>query len=93
MAEAVNDAEILAAMRLTAQKEGVLAEPASATTVAGVKKLMNSGVIQNEDTVVCIISGSAMRDLPLMTADMTATEPVAAGDNEAVAALVSRYKP
>lgn len=89
IAEAVNDSEILVAMRLIAEKEGVLAEPASATTVAGVKKLLASNVIRKSESIVCIISGSGMRDLKLLTSGMKPVSTIDINDKNAVIAAVS----
>jgi threonine synthase len=66
-AVAVNDEEILAAMRLCASKEAILAEPASAVTLAAAANLRKSGWIRPMDSVVCVITGSALRDLPLLS--------------------------
>ena len=64
-AVAVSDEEIIEAMRLCSAKEAVLAEPASAATLAAVKKLTESGKIRRDEKIVSIITGSALRDLPL----------------------------
>lgn len=90
-AEAVNDDEILSAMRLIAGKEGVLAEPASATTVAGVKKLLERNVIQKSESIVCIISGSGMRDLKLLTSNTKPARTIEINDVNAVISAVSDY--
>ena len=64
-AVAVTDEEILAAMRLSASREAVLAEPASAAAIAAAKKLRESGELKEGESCVCIVTGSALRDLPL----------------------------
>ncbi len=66
IAVAVDDEEIVNAMKLCAQREAVLAEPASASVLAAVKNLREEGYLNTNDTVVCVISGSALRDLPLL---------------------------
>jgi threonine synthase len=60
--EAVTDDEILAAYRLLAQEEGILAEPASASTVAGILKLAEGGLDLSDKTVVCVITGHGLKD-------------------------------
>ncbi|MFQ6019873.1 MAG: threonine synthase [Dehalococcoidia bacterium] len=60
--EAVSDDEILAAYRLLAQEEGILAEPASAATVAGILKLAEGGLDLSDKTVVCVITGHGLKD-------------------------------
>jgi threonine synthase len=41
---------------------GVGCEPASAASVAGAKKLLESGIIDKKDKVVCIITGNILKD-------------------------------
>ncbi len=42
--------------------DGIGAEPASATTIAGCKKLLKKGIINPEDFVVCILTGHLLKD-------------------------------
>jgi threonine synthase len=42
--------------------DGVGCEPASATTVAGCKKLVERGIIKKGETVVCILTGNLLKD-------------------------------
>lgn len=58
----VTDEEILAAQRLLGRKEGVGVEPASAASVAGVRKLLAEGIIDKGERVVCICTGNALKD-------------------------------
>ncbi|TXT54114.1 MAG: hypothetical protein BAJATHORv1_90063 [Candidatus Thorarchaeota archaeon] len=57
----VMDSEILDSVRRLAKLEGVFAEPASATTIAALKKLVDQGIIDPTDTVICIITGSGLK--------------------------------
>ncbi len=43
-------------------RDGIGCEPASATTVAGIKRLVKSGVIDTNDTVVGILTGHLLKD-------------------------------
>ncbi|MDH7593523.1 MAG: threonine synthase [Methanomicrobiales archaeon] len=61
-AEAVTDAEILAMQRELARKEGIGVEPASAASVAGVKKLVENGVIDRDECIVCVVTGHLLKD-------------------------------
>ncbi|TFG12629.1 threonine synthase [Candidatus Thorarchaeota archaeon] len=61
MALAVSDEEILNAVRTLAKTEGIFAEPASATTIAALKKSVESGEIDASDTVVCIITSTGLK--------------------------------
>ena len=59
--EEVSDAEIMAAKR-DIDRTGVGCEPASAATLAGVRKLRAAGVIGAEDRVVCVLTGHILKD-------------------------------
>ncbi|WP_048192698.1 threonine synthase [Pyrolobus fumarii] len=58
----VSDDEILSAMRMLASMEGVGAEPAGASSLAGLLKLVEDGTIGNNDTVVLVATGHALKD-------------------------------
>ncbi|HEY8489460.1 MAG TPA: pyridoxal-phosphate dependent enzyme, partial [Dehalococcoidia bacterium] len=60
--EAVTDEEILEAYRLMAREEGVFCEPASAAAVAGVLKLAAAGEDFRGKTVVCVVTGTGLKD-------------------------------
>ena len=55
---AVSDAEILAAYRLLASKEGMFCEPASAASVAGLLRYGADGATQ----VACVLTGRGLKD-------------------------------
>lgn len=59
--EQVTDEEILAAKR-TIDGMGIGCEPASAATLAGVRKLRASGVIADGDRVACVLTGHILKD-------------------------------
>ncbi len=61
-AEYVTDEEILAMQRDLARKEGIGVEPASAASVAGVKKLAETGVIDRDERIVCVVTGHLLKD-------------------------------
>jgi threonine synthase len=61
-AAAVTDDEILAMQRDLARKEGIGVEPASAASVAGVKKLIEAGVIDRDERIVCVVTGHLLKD-------------------------------
>jgi len=60
--QAVTDDEIRDAYLRLAREEGVFAEPASAASVAGLLKLHRDGFDLAGKTVVCIITGSGLKD-------------------------------
>lgn len=61
-AETVTDQEILSAQKMLAIKEGIGVEPASAASVAGLIKLRNMGVIEDDERVVCVVTGHLLKD-------------------------------
>ncbi|HWR21856.1 MAG TPA: threonine synthase [Feifaniaceae bacterium] len=60
---AVDDAEILEAMRLLGRTEGVFGEPAGVTATAGVKRAVADGIIGSDETVTVICTGSGLKDV------------------------------
>ena len=58
----VTDEEIIAAQQLLGRREGVCVEPASAASVAGLRKLRQEGVIDRDERVVCICTGNGLKD-------------------------------
>ncbi|QVK18788.1 threonine synthase [Mycoplasmatota bacterium] len=59
----VSDEEILHAMRILARYTGVFGEPAGVTGFAGLMKLVNEGVINQDESIALIISGSGLKDV------------------------------
>jgi threonine synthase len=60
--DAVTDDEILSAYDRLAREEGIFCEPASAACVAGVLKTAAAGRSLEGQTVVCVITGSGLKD-------------------------------
>ena len=58
----VTDDEILDAYRMLASKEGIFGEPASAASVAGLFKATSEGLDLGGKRVVCVITGSGLKD-------------------------------
>ncbi|MBP3847063.1 threonine synthase [bacterium] len=56
----VTDEEIVKAYKLIASSEGILAEPASAASVAGLIKVKNQ--IKEGSKIVCILTGNGLKD-------------------------------
>ena len=59
---AVSDPEIMDAYKTLAQREGIFCEPASAATVAGLMKLSREGLRLKGTRVVCVITGTGLKD-------------------------------
>lgn len=58
----VSDAEIIEAYKLIASCEGILAEPASAASVAGLIKSAKAGLIEEGSTIACVLTGNGLKD-------------------------------
>ncbi|MCX8186135.1 MAG: threonine synthase [Sulfolobales archaeon] len=58
----VTDSEIIGAQRELARKEGLGVEPASAAAVAGVYKALELGVVDRGESLVAILTGTALKD-------------------------------
>ncbi|WP_243670145.1 threonine synthase [Methanoculleus chikugoensis] len=63
-AASVTDEEILAMQRDLARKEGGIGgvEPASAASVAGIRKLAELGLIDKDERIVCVVTGHLLKD-------------------------------
>jgi len=67
VAEKVSDREILDAQRLLASTEGLFVEPAGAVPLAGLRKLVDSGLIERDEVVVCVATGHGLKDVQAVT--------------------------
>jgi threonine synthase len=76
--EAVSDEEILSAQHYLASAEGIFCEPASAAPVAGLRKLAHQGRLPEGARVVCVLTGSGLKDPELAVAQVAAPPEVAA---------------
>ena len=59
--ESVNDAEIIDGIKLLAETEGIFTETAGGTTIAVLKKLVEAGKIDPEETTVVYITGNGLK--------------------------------
>ncbi len=85
----VSDEEILAAQAWLAQHEGIFVEPASAASVAGLFKCLNSKEaaysfqkIPEESQIVCTVTGHGLKDPDVITAQMKKLKSVPATLND-----------
>ena len=60
-AEESNNKEILDAILLLAQTEGVFTEPAGGVSVAILKKMVEDGKIDKNDTTICYVTGNGLK--------------------------------
>lgn len=60
--DCVTDEEIVAAYKLIAANEGILCEPASAASVAGLIKAHKAGLVESGTKITCILTGNGLKD-------------------------------
>jgi threonine synthase len=61
-AETVTDEEILEAQKTLSRLEGLFVEPASASSIAGLKKLVENGDVDKNERIVCVTTGHGLKD-------------------------------
>ncbi len=59
--ESVTDSEIIEGIKLLAETEGIFTETAGGTTIAVLKKLVEAGKIDPEETTVAVITGNGLK--------------------------------
>ncbi len=85
----VSDEEILAAIPKVARNTGVFVEPAAAAAYAGLEKAVAEGMVDPDERVVVLLTGSGLKDIA--SAMKTVPEPpVVAPTLEAVKAVMGR---
>lgn len=60
-AEESNNSEILDAIILLAKTEGIFTEPAGGVSVAVLKKMVEDGKIDKDETVICYVTGNGLK--------------------------------
>ena len=60
----VSDEQVLAAMRELARDQGVFAEPAGATSYAGLVNAIRDGLVDRDELIVVVITGNGLKDVP-----------------------------
>jgi threonine synthase len=78
----VSDEAVTNAQRALAE-EGIGVEPASAASLAGLRKLREQGVVESDERVVCLTTGHLLKDPAAAASAGSDPEPVA-GDTESV---------
>lgn len=58
----VSDEKIVEAYKLLASTEGVLCEPASAASVAGLIQAHSQGLVKEGSDIVCVLTGNGLKD-------------------------------
>jgi len=73
--DAVTDDEILDSQRMLAESEGIFCEPASAASLAVLRKCVADGRVAPGTTVVCVLTGNGLKDTAAVTGRLR--EPIA----------------
>ena len=60
-AEECNDKEILDAILLLAQTEGIFTEPAGGVSISILQKMVEQGKIDKNDKIVCYVTGNGLK--------------------------------
>ena len=76
-AEDVSDPEIVAAIKLVAETEGIFTETAGGVTAGVAQKLIREGRIRPEETTVVCITGNGLKTTDAIAAEFPASEPIA----------------
>ena len=76
-AEDVSDPEIVAAIKLLAETEGIFTETAGGVTAGVTQKLIREGRIQPEETTVVSITGNGLKTTDAIASDFPVTEAIA----------------
>ena len=73
----VSDSEILAAIPTLASHCGVFAEPSAAATVAGLEAAVHAGLVERHESVVLLVTGTGLKDVPAAARAVSRPGPVA----------------
>ncbi len=65
--DSVTDVEIATAQRDLAGVEGIFCEPASAASLAVLRKAVRDGAVARGSRVVCVLTGNGLKDLPAVS--------------------------
>jgi len=69
---AVSDAEIVGAIQLLAETEGIFTEPAGGTTLAATIALIKRGVIPRDESIVVCVTGNGYKTAEVVEGKLTA---------------------
>lgn len=86
-ADDASDPEIIEAMQLLAQTEGIFAETAGGVTIATLKKLAARGVFRRDEVVVALITGNGLKTQEALTGHLAPAISVTASLRAFEAAL------
>jgi threonine synthase len=58
----VSDSEVLETQQMLLSQEGIYAEPAGATALAGLRHAVSEGLVKPDETTVCLVTGHGFKD-------------------------------
>jgi threonine synthase len=70
-AEDVSDDEVVAAMKLLAETEGIFAETAGGVTLGCARKLIESGKLPRDESIVLCITGNGLKTIEAVADNIT----------------------
>jgi threonine synthase len=73
---AVSDEAIRRYIPEIAQRSGVFGEPAATTAVAGVEEARRSGIVRADETVLCVITGTGLKDVKAAMSAVARPDPI-----------------
>ncbi|HXZ14081.1 MAG TPA: threonine synthase [Candidatus Sulfotelmatobacter sp.] len=73
-------------------RDGIGCEPASATTVAGIKKLVAAGVIRRDESVVGVLTGHVLKDPDYVSHYHRGTLSIASGNAAAAQPIAGKFR-
>jgi threonine synthase len=76
-AEDISDPEIVAAIKLLAETEGIFTETAGGVTAGVTQKLIQQGRIRADETTVVCITGNGLKTLDAISAEFPVAEAIA----------------
>ena len=74
----VSDEAILAAISRLAGSTGVFAEPAGAAALTGLEAALEDGLVDRDERVVLMVTGSGLKDIDAVARALPPLEPVEA---------------
>jgi threonine synthase len=82
--ESATDREIVDAIKLLARTEGIFTEPAGGTTLACAIKLIQSGRIPRDESIVVSITGNGLKTIETLNGSLPESEPIGASSSPAM---------
>jgi threonine synthase len=79
---AVTDAQLIDAIQLLAETEGIFAEPAGGTTLAAAIELVRRGVIKSSESVVVCVTGNGYKTMDVLEGRLEAPVRLGRGFKE-----------